>query len=113
MDASSFALHDFRKKNWDKEVWVPLRAAITHREGTWGREGYLDTSYASTSVAVPLDNIEAASKKLDWLSMGLIRDHRGRVQDSVYHPADLFEDDGFTGVNLVVAQGPSNSEPGV
>ena len=39
MDLSEFLLRDFRKKNFDKEVWVPLRVSLNESEGTFGSEG--------------------------------------------------------------------------
>ena len=112
MDVTSFALHDFRKKNFNKEVWIPLRVALTSSKGHFGSEGYSSTFYGAASVAVPLEKVDVASKKLNWNTNGLGHDHGGYVQGSIYHPAELFHDPEFTGVNLVISQRSSNGEPG-
>jgi hypothetical protein len=113
MDLSEFLLREFRKKNFDKEVWVPLRVSLNETKGSFGSEGYVSTFYGATSVAVPVEKIDIAGTELNWHSIGLIHDHSGYVQNSVYHPAELHEFEGFTGLNLVICQRSSNGEPSV
>jgi hypothetical protein len=113
MDLSEFLLRDFRKKNFDKEVWVPLRVSLNESKGSFGSEGYSTAFYAATSLAVPVEKIDVAGTKLNWGSMGLIHHHGGYVQNSVYHSAELHEFEGFTGLNLVICQRSSHGEPSV
>jgi hypothetical protein len=113
MDLGEFLLHGCRKIDFNKEAWVPLRAHSGQRTGDFGSEGYVSDLFGAGSVAVPLNDIEAASKSLSWYNNGLAHDHRGYFQDGVYYPADVYEGDGFTGVNLVIAQGQTHGEPAV
>ena len=113
MDLSEFLLRDFRKKNFDKEVWVPLRVSLNESKGSFGSKGYVSTFYGATSVAVPVEKADIAGTELNWHRIGLIHDHGGYVQNSVYHPAELHEFEAFTGLNLVICQRSSNGEPSV
>jgi hypothetical protein len=113
MDLSEFLLSDFRKKNFDKEVWVPLRVSLSENAGSFGSDGYRASFYGLTSLAVPVDKMDIAASELNWHRMGLMHDHGGYVQDSVYRPAEIHEFDDFTGLNLVICQRSSNDAPSV
>jgi hypothetical protein len=113
MDLGEFLLHGHRKRDFNKEVWVPLRAHSGQRTGEFGSEGYVSDFFGAGSVAVPLNDIAAASESLSWYNNGIAHDHKGYIQDKVYYPADVYEGDGFRGVNLVIAQEPTHGEPAV
>lgn len=113
VDLQEFLLHGHRKRNFDKEVWVPLRAHFGQRTGEYGSEGYLSDFFGAGSVAVPLSDLAVARSSLDWHNNGLARDHKGYIQDGIYYPAEVYEGNGFRGVNLVIAQEPSHNEPAV
>ena len=111
MDLGEFLLTGHCKRDFDKEVWIPLRAHSEQRAGDYGSEGYLSDFFGAGSVAVPLNDVATFSTSLNWHNNGIAHDHRGYIQDGIYYPAEIYEGDGFLGVNLVIAQESSHDEP--
>jgi hypothetical protein len=113
MDLREFLLRAHCERDYNKEVWVPLRAQFGQKTGGYGSEGYISDFFGAGSVAVPLTECAAATSSLSWSNNGLGHDHRGYIQNGVYYPADVYEGDGFKGVNLVISQEPTHGEPAV
>lgn len=113
IDVTSFALQEYRRRNFNKEVWIPLRLAVSRKVGKFGFEGYKSEFYGAGSLAVPLEYKEGARQKLNWYNNGLANDHTGYLSGSTYHPADSYQGEGFTGLRLVIAQRASHGDPSV
>lgn len=114
MNQSWFEMQDIRRKNFEKSVWIPLRAVLRNEQGKYGYEGYKVDFFGSGSIAVPTRNLEAA-KKLKWMDIGISHQHYGCVEDGVYIPADIYKDDRseFEGVHLVLEQMSHDDDPNI
>ena len=113
MDISKFLLNGHRRRDFNKEVWIPLRAHVRTENGEFGQAGYTTEVFGAGSVAIRTKDVPLAKGSLNWFTNGLRRDHKGYVQNRKYFPADVFEGDGFLGVNLVIAQEGSHGDPPV
>ncbi len=101
-----FEMHDIRKRNYSKAVWIPLRAIYHHeRQGKYGYEGYKEDFFGTGSIAVPTKQLETA-KKLGWMDIGISHQHFGYVEDGKYIQADTYRDykGELEGVHLVLDQ---------
>lgn len=108
-----FEMPDIRRKEFNKSVWIPLRA-VFHNEhiGKYGYEGYKEDFFGSGSLLVPSEYIEAA-KDLQWMDVGIRHQHYGFVEDDFYAPADIYygHQGGLHGVHPVLEQRSFGDEP--
>ncbi len=115
MNQEWFEMQDIRRKNFDKSVWIPLRAVLSkEKKGRYGYEGYKEDFFGSGSIAVPNDKVEEA-KKLGWMDIGINHNHSGWVDDGKYIPAEIYQDYSgeFEGVHLVLDQISQDDDPNV
>lgn len=114
-DQHWFEMADIRRRDLSKSVWIPLRAVATLiSEGEYAYEGYKEEFFGCGTLAVPSNKIDA-TKKLEWMDIGIGHQHSGRVESDGYLVADLFHDhqDEFEGVHLVLEQSSDDEEPNV
>lgn len=112
-DRTWFEMRDIRRRRLADAVWIPLRASDEIEEvGEHGFEGHLREFFGAGSLAVHLEQREKA-KKLDWMSLGISRDHAGCVEDGNYVSADSYRDYSGEeiGIHLVVVQGGNGTDP--
>ncbi len=113
MNQDWFEMQDIRRRNYNKAVWIPLRA-VFHNEhnGKYGYEGYKKDFFGSDSIAVPTIKMELA-KKLGWMDIGISHQHSGYIEDEMYIPVDIYKDysSEFKGVHLVLEQMSHDDEP--
>jgi hypothetical protein len=110
-----FEMHDIRRRNFDKSVWIPLRAAFHNVcQGKYGYEGYKKDFFGTGSIAVPKKNKNTV-KKLGWMDIGISHQHSGHIEDDIYVPADIYRDyqGEFEGVHLVLNQLSYGDEPSI
>jgi hypothetical protein len=113
VDQDWFEMKKIRKRNLNDAVWIPLRAAQTDRQGQPGLLGYLEEFFGAGSVAIPIAN-RADGEALRWEDIGLMRNHRGFVDNNgSYLPADSYEphDTRLNAVNVALAQDGNSEEP--
>lgn len=111
MDVTWFEMRERRRRRLDSQAWVPLRAAEQRKEGKLGMLDYESEFFGAASIAVPLAQ-RAAAEQLNWGHLGLNQEHRPRVEDGSYHPADEYRDDhrGLTAQALVLVQRGNSQE---
>src|SRR6476620_9463969 len=112
MDQVWFEISDIRRAKLATAVWIPLRAVQNiERTGKYGFVGFKEDFFGTGSVAVPVENKDAAIQ-LGWDSVGIAHNHAGYVEDGRYIPADVYVSHGgnFVGVNLVLYQRGSGGE---
>lgn len=115
MNQEWFEMHDIRRRNYSKSVWIPLRAVYhDERQGKYGYEGYKEGFFGAGSIAIPKKHAESV-KKLKWEDIGISHQHSGYVDDGAYTPADVYKDylGEFEGVHLVLKQLPYDDTPPV
>ncbi len=108
-------MHDIRRRNFDKSVWIPLRAGFHNVcQGKYGYEGYKKDFFGTGSIAVPTKNKNTV-KKLAWMDIGISHQHSGHIEDDIYVPADIYRDyqGEFEGVHLVLNQLSYGDEPSI
>ncbi|EOI3502833.1 hypothetical protein ACMSZU_001432 [Cronobacter dublinensis] len=106
MNKEWFELKDARRKNWNKSVWITLRAINTICEkGKIGHLGYESEFFGLGSAAFPLEQIDKV-KKLGWSDIGISHEHAGYVDGDDYIPCDVFCSSfrEVEGLNLVIEQ---------
>lgn len=109
MDQSWFEMHDLRKRKLDNSVWVPLRAEKEIRNSV--RFGFIDYSeefIGHSSIMVPIDQ-QSFSEKLDWTDIGISHTHNCSFHGDKYMPADVYYNNDFEGINLVLNQSFDNN----
>ncbi len=113
MNQDWFEMKDIRRKDFNKSVWIPLRAVYFHEsEVKYGYAGYKKDFFGTGSIAVPIDNLESV-KKLGWNDIGISHEHSGYVEDDTYTPADIYKDYSgkVEGVHLILEQRTLDDEP--
>ena len=106
MDKKWFEMHDIRKKQFNRSVWIPLRASFYKtREGQFGYKGYKREFFGCGSVLLPMGYKDNA-KKLTWSDIGISHNHRSYIEEDEYFSADTFKDyrDGIKGIHPVLDQ---------
>lgn len=106
MNKEWFELKDARRKDWNKSVWITLRAINTICEkGKIGHLGYESEFFGLGSAAFPLEQIDKV-KKLGWSDIGISHEHAGYVDGDDYIPCDVFCSSfrEVEGLNLVIEQ---------
>lgn len=106
MNKEWFDMHDLRKKQFQKSIWIPLRASFKRiNEGKFGYKGYRQEFFGCGSVLLPIEYKDNA-KKLTWSDIGISHNHRSYVEDDIYYPADLFQNynDGSKGIHPILDQ---------
>ncbi|WGK57783.1 hypothetical protein [Pantoea sp. SS70] len=106
MNKEWFELKDARRKDWNKSVWITLRAINTISEkGKIGHLGYESEFFGLGSAAFPLEQIDKI-KKLGWSDIGISHEHAGYVDGDDYIPCDIFCSSfrEVEGLNLVIEQ---------
>lgn len=109
MDQSWFEMQDLRKRKLDNSVWVPLRAEKENRNSI--RFGFVDYSeefIGHGSIMVPIDK-QSFTVKLKWTDLGILHTHSSSFQDDKYVPADVYHNNDFEGINLVLNQNFDNN----
>jgi hypothetical protein len=112
MDQAWFEMSDIRRAKLATAVWIPLRAVQNiERTGKFGFVGFKEDFFGAGSVAVPVENKDAAMQ-LGWDSVGIAHNHAGYVEDGRYIQADVYVSHrgNFVGVNLVLDQRGSGGE---
>ena len=112
MDQEWFEMLDIRRKNFNKSVWIPLRAICEiNRQGNYGYEGYKEDFFGCGTIAVPTINV-ASVKKLGWSDVG-IDEHSSYFEDSEYISVDTHKiySENFAGLRLVIDQRAFDDEP--
>lgn len=112
MNQDWFEMSDIRRRKLKSSVWIPLRAVQElQKNGRYGFLGYKKEFFGTGTVAVPIDQKDAASK-LGWEDIGIKHNHSGFYDDGKYIAADVYEDykGKFIGVNLVLDQHLNNVE---
>jgi hypothetical protein len=115
MNQKRFEMEDVRRKNFQKSVWIPLRAVdYIEDKGRYGYVGFVKELFFSGSIAVPLDKIDFA-KKLGWTDIGISHNHSGYVEDGIYTSAEIYNDydENFEGIHLVLDQDSDDEEPNI
>ncbi|MBU0507935.1 hypothetical protein KKH27_03735, partial [bacterium] len=113
MNQDWFEMGDIRRRKLKSSVWIPLRAVQNiQKNGYYGYLGYKKEFFGTGTVAVPLDQKDAASK-LVWMDIGISHNHSGFYDNGKYIPADVYEDydSKFLGVHLVLDQHLNSAEP--
>lgn len=109
MDQSWFEMQDLRKRKLDNSVWVPLRAEKEKRNSI--RFGFVDYSeefIGHGSIMVPIDK-QSFTVKLKWTDLGILHTHSCSFHDDKYVPADVYHNNDFEGINLVLNQNFDNN----
>lgn len=104
---------DIRRRKLNSAVWIPLRAIQElEKKGQYGYLGYRKEFFGLGTLAVPIDQKDAASK-LAWEDIGISHNHSGYCEDGRYVVADVFEDyDGnYLGTHLVLDQHFNSVDP--
>lgn len=103
MQKEWFELKDYINQKADRQVWVPLRSSRKYiNEGQYGCLGFKEEYFGSTSILIKEEDVEKA-KELEWMDIGLFRNHKGNPYEEEYKPAYYFKHNGITGENLVIA----------
>lgn len=113
MEQQWFELKDARRKDWNKSVWIVLRAIKNIEEvGRYGFLGYKADFFGAGTVAFSLEQLDKV-KNLGWSDIGIGQQHAGYVDDSEYIPAEVFRDTWreVDGVNLVLEQRSEGGYP--
>lgn len=106
MNQDWFEMRDIRRRKLKNSVWIPLRATQELRKnGRYGYLGYKKEFFGTGTVAVPIDQKDAALK-LGWNDIGIRHNHSGFYDNEKYVTADVYEDydSKFLGVHLVLDQ---------
>ncbi|MCP4257568.1 MAG: hypothetical protein GY774_08600 [Planctomycetes bacterium] len=106
MDQEWFEMPKMRSRFFERAVWIPLRSINTIEEiGKHGFAGYKSEFFGAGSLAVPLEQKDAADK-LGWMDIGISHSHSGYIQDDEYTPANVYKDYGndLVGEHLVMEQ---------
>lgn len=115
MSQEWFEMPDIIRKDFNKSVWIPLRAVYKNEhEGDYGYVGYKEDFFGTGTIAVPVQSEEDA-KKLEWMDIGIGHQHAGGIEDGAYIPADIYIDykSKFEGVHLVLDQYSDGEETNV
>jgi hypothetical protein len=111
VDVTWFEMADVRRKKFDGAVWIPLRAVQKLEQiAQYGTEGHREEGFYAATLAVPLDQREAA-EKLGWMDVGIMRAHAPWIDDGEYQPVEHEHHDGVDGVRLVLEQSGNRDEP--
>lgn len=106
MEQQWFELKEARRKDWNKSVWVVLRAINNIEDlGKYGFHGYKSDFFGLGSVAFTIEQLDKV-KELTWSDIGIGRQHSGHVDNNNYIPAEVFRDTWrqVDGINLVLEQ---------
>lgn len=115
MEQQWFELKDARRKDWNRSVWIVLRAIQNISDaGRYGSHGYKNEFFGSGSVAFPLEQLDKV-KNLSWSDIGISRQHAGYVDDKKYISTEVFRDTWreVNGINLVLEQTAEGDFPRV
>ena len=109
MDQPWFEMQDLRKRKLDNSVWVPLRAEKEIRNSVrFGFTDYSEEFIGHGSMMVPIDK-QSFTEKLDWTDVGIRHTHSCQFHDDKYVPADVYYNNNFKGINLVLNQSFDNN----
>lgn len=112
MNQEWFEMPEIRRRTFERSVWIPLRSINTIEEiGKHGFAGYKSEFFGAGSLAVPLEQKDAADK-LGWMDIGISYSHSGYIQDDEYTPANVYKDYGtdLVGEHLVLEQRGNSKE---
>jgi hypothetical protein len=109
MDQQWFEMSDIRHRNFNKSVWIPLRALQTNANGENGYLGYIEEFFGSASLAVPVDQ-KNATQGLELTNINY--SNAGYYQDGKYTPSDVHQgyEGELIGVHLVLDQRGNRDE---
>jgi hypothetical protein len=89
-DSDWFLFKDLRRKPLQQAVWTPLRAIENYKKiGIFGDVGYLRDTFASGSLAIPLEHRDLG-EKLGWSDIGIGHDTRSYADNEGYKAADQY-----------------------
>jgi hypothetical protein len=109
MSQSWFEMQDLRKRKLDSSVWIPLRAEKEIRNTIkFGLVGYSEEFIGYGSVMVPV-NKKSFVEKLSWNDIGIRHTHSCSFHNDRYIPSDIYYNNDFEGVNLVLNQSFDNN----
>lgn len=111
MNKAWFEMKDLRKKEFNRNVWIPLRAVQTIEEsGRYGYAGYKQAFFGAGTVLVPKENQKEASE-LTWSEVGINHESRVGVEaDGKYNQCDVF-DYSWQGLQPVLEQSLNSDLP--
>ncbi|WP_047492739.1 hypothetical protein [Terriglobus sp. TAA 43] len=108
-----FEFSDLKTKTIDRDVWIPLRANISNKDGLLNAVvGHIEEDIAIATASFKHADREMAEEKINWGNLSLTRDHGPYVQDDEYHPSDEFLSGDLKGTNLVMVPRGNSIESG-
>lgn len=106
MDQKWFEMLEVRNMNFDKMVWIPIRAfQEIEKTGETGNLGFKEDFFGSGSIAFNVNDRNKV-EKLKWDDIGLSNCFEGYVNEGRYIPANTFHyyGDEIEGEHLVLSQ---------
>lgn len=93
MDQLWFEMHDIKRLNLKRLVWIPLKASfVRKKEGKIGFDGYLEEYFGSHCIFVPIEE-KGKIAKLRWDDIGIDPRTKGYycIDKKKYIPAPVFD----------------------